>query len=46
MKKEVEERSTPIQTMLVYSKDEVVFTKDDQENWLPVHFNWVPIQTV
>nr|WP_299346355.1 hypothetical protein [Allomuricauda sp.] len=45
MKNTQKRPSVPIQTLKVYSKDEIVFTKDDKENWLPVRFNWAPVQT-
>lgn len=31
----------PITTLKVYSSNETVFAKDEQENWRPIHFNWI-----
>ncbi|UJH67254.1 hypothetical protein [Allomuricauda sp. SCSIO 65647] len=43
MEKRSKNRPEPIPTVKVYSKNETVFTKDEQENWMPIHFNWIPI---
>ncbi|WP_228237316.1 hypothetical protein [Allomuricauda sp. M10] len=36
-------KKEPIEIQLVYTQNNQVFTKNDQEEWLPVSFQWVTI---
>ena len=35
--------SKPIEIQRVYTHNNQVFTKNDQEEWLPVPFEWISI---
>jgi len=43
MKRNQKIRSKTIQTLKVYTKDEVVFTKGEREDWFPIPFQWVSL---
>ncbi len=41
MKTNINAQRTTIQTIRVYSKNEQVFVKNHNENWLPISFHWI-----
>jgi hypothetical protein len=36
----------PIEIQLVYTHNNQVYTKNEEEEWLPVPFQWIPIPTL
>ncbi len=41
MKRDTNHHQTPIKTIRVYSKNQQVFIKNRNENWLPISFRWI-----
>ncbi|MET1259309.1 hypothetical protein ABV409_08205 [Flagellimonas sp. DF-77] len=43
MDKQPFEERQPILTRRVYCDSNLVFAKDDDENWMPIAINWVTV---